>query len=258
MAIGYINEAKNLAESKRKTLGLDDGPIKNIFGILDDEGVFVVKMPIGSKELSGAFYYDKEKGNSKILINSNRSAGHQNFTAAHEFCHHLIDKEEQPILIDFNDGNKPIHEKRADCFAANFLMPEVGIRNYIGDILGNSTKRLSDEELVRIRNEFDVSWQSLIYRLNNLGYLFDAIFNEKLKKISKLNALSLQLGFESQQAFEQSELKLPSKYLQLAFRAYFAEKITLNKLAEFLHMSFEKTKDAVAEIRRVEDEVHRE
>lgn len=258
MAISYIEEAKQLAESKRKELGLDDAPIKNLFALLEGQGIFIIKMPIDSEELSGVFYYDKTKDISSILANSNRSIGHQNFTAAHEYCHHLLDKDTQPLLIEFNGNTKPTFEKKSDCFAANFLMPEKGIQTIVEEVLGNKTKKLSDDDLVKIRNEFDVSWQATIFRLHSIGYSFDKDYLLKLQEISNLNSLSLKLGYEQQKSITNGELRLPSKYLKLAFDAYFKEKITLNKLAELLRKSYEETKDLVSEIRRAGDEKSRE
>ncbi|MCX6809578.1 MAG: ImmA/IrrE family metallo-endopeptidase [Candidatus Berkelbacteria bacterium] len=258
MAINYLDEARQLSESKRKELGLDDAPIKNLFALLEGQGIFVVKMPVDSEEFSGVFFYDREKNLSSILVNSNRSIGHQNFTAVHEYCHHLRDKETQPLLIEFNGGSKPTYEKLADCFAANFLMPGNGVKTYIKEVLDNKSNKLTDEELVRIRNEFDVSWQATIYQLNNLKYGFDKDYKIKLLETSRLNFLSLKLGYEPQKTVEHGELKLPSEYLKLAFNAYFTEMITLDKLAELLRKSYEETKDLVAEIRRAGDEKYRE
>ena len=119
-----FEQAQDLAEKIRSKLKLGSSPIKNIFSLLEDQGLFVLRMPIGCDSLSGAFYYDKTKKNSKILINSNCANGHQIFTAAHEFCHYLLDKDEQIIIEHDNQVKSPL-EKRADAFAANFLISAI-------------------------------------------------------------------------------------------------------------------------------------
>lgn len=250
-----ILQAESLAEATRKKLELDNAPIKDIFNLLEGQGIFVVKMPIKCEELSGAFYYDKRVKKARILVNSNRSQGHQNFTAAHEFYHFLSDKEQEPIIIDIYMREKSEKEIKADCFAANFLMPKKGIKYYLEEVLEiKDSKIRHDEDLVKLKNEFGVSWQALLYRLKDLGYIFNKPCNEKIKEIRNLNFLSEQMGFEAEIPNENGKLKLPSEYYRLAFSAYFKDKISLGKLSELLHISYEEAKDLVARLRRIRNE----
>ena len=242
-------QAEILSDKIRQELKLGKAPIKDIFGLLEGQGVFVIKMPIGGDGLSGAFYYDKEKDMGKILINSSRTNGHQVFTAAHEFCHFLLDKDKQ-IIIDDDAMKKSLIEKRADYFAANFLMPKDGIVFYVKNILGKQ-KKLDDADIVKLRQEFGVSWKAIIYRLHNLGFMFDKSLQLKLKDTGLLNSLAIQFGFKPEISKRNKELRLPVKYYRLAFSAYFKKKISLGRLAEFLRQSSEETKDQIAEIKRV-------
>lgn len=244
-----IKQAEDLAVKIRHKLELDNVPIKDIFSLLEKQGIFVVKMPIGGNGLSGAFYYDKEKNLSKILINSSRTNGHQVFTAAHEFCHFLLDKDKEIIIDDDAMRKSPI-EKRADSFAANFLMPADGIAFYVKNILGKQ-KKLDDADIVKIKEEFGASWQAIIYRLHNLGFIFNKPLQSKLKDTGLLNSLAIQFGFKPEILKHNKEIKLPAEYYSLAFSAYFKKKISLGKLAEFLHQSSEETKDQIAEIKRM-------
>ena len=242
-----FEQAQDLAEKIRSKLKLGSGPIKNIFSLLEDQGLFVLRMPIGGDSLSGAFYYDKTKENSKILINSNRSNGHQIFTAAHEFCHYLLDKDEQIIIEHDNQVKSPL-EKRADAFAANFLIPEEGVRLYTNKVL-NKTKKLDDYDLVRLREEFKTSWSALIYRLHNLGYIFDKGYQSKVKEIFRLNSKAMQLGLDPETSSQVGQYAFPSDYYRLAFSAYFDGKITLNRLSDLLRQSQEDTKELVSKIK---------
>lgn len=253
-----ISQAEMLAEATRKRLELDNAPIKDIFTLLEGQGIFVVKMPIECEELSGAFYYDKKTKKARILVNSNRSQGHQNFTAAHEFYHFLSDKEKEPIIIDISRGNKSEKEIKADCFAANFLMPKRGIKYYLEEVLKiKDSKIRHDEDLVKLRNEFGISWEALVYRLKDLRYIFDKPYNEKIKERKNLNFLSEQMGFEAELPNENGKLKLPSEYYRLAFTTYFKGKISLEKLSELLRVSYEEAKDMIARLRRIRNEKSR-
>lgn len=248
------NEAENLAEATRKKLGLGNAPIKDIFSLLESQGIFVVISPIdSSSELSGAFYYDSETDQSNILINSNRSNGHQRFTAAHEFCHHLLDRKTQPVIVE-KDSNKSNLEKRANSFAANFLMPSDGISYYIQNVLKTTSKKLSDENLAKLREEFGVSWSALLYRLSSLNYVFDCSTEEMVRRTPLLNSWAVRLGYDQEQTKRDGEFKLSSDYTKLAFDEYFNENISLEKLSEFLRKDFESTKDITTDIRRAKDE----
>lgn len=246
-------QAEILSDKIRRELKLGKAPIKDIFGLLEGQGIFVVKMPIGGNGLSGAFYYDKEKDSGKILINSNRSKGHQTFTAAHEYCHFLLDKEKR-IIIDDDKMVKSDIEKRADCFSTNFLMPKDGVNYYVQYILNIEGNKIDDQALVKIRNEFGASWQAVIFRLHNLGYTFNKSYKEKISDTRVLNSLSVQSGFEAEKSDSDGEFRLPSDFYNLAFNAYFDKKISLNKLAELLRESYEEAKDWVAEIEKAKNE----
>lgn len=245
-------QAEKLAEQFRRELKLGKAPIKDIFGLLEGQEIFVVKMPIGGDGLSGVFYYDEEKESGKILINSNRSKGHQVYTGAHELCHFLLDKDKR-IIIEDDKMAKTAIEQRADCFAANFLMPSDGINYYIQEILKQEKNHIADEVLVRARNEFGVSWTALIFRLHNLGYVFDKPYKEKKSQTNILNSLSVQLGFKAERSDSDGKFKLPTNFYLLAFKAYFNKKISLNKLAELLRLSYEEAKDWVAEIEKAKN-----
>ncbi|MFA4029650.1 MAG: hypothetical protein GDYSWBUE_000943 [Candidatus Fervidibacterota bacterium] len=84
-------QAKRLAMEERGRLQLGDGPIRDIFLLLENQGVHVIRISLPNSQLDGIFAYDPEKG-AFVLINTNRTKGKQTFTAAHEYCHYLRDR----------------------------------------------------------------------------------------------------------------------------------------------------------------------
>jgi Zn-dependent peptidase ImmA (M78 family) len=58
---------------------------------------------------------------NRIWINENISIKEQRFTLAHELCHFLL---KETGVSEWLFSCKDIKEKRADTFAANFLIPE--------------------------------------------------------------------------------------------------------------------------------------
>ncbi|MBU6389700.1 ImmA/IrrE family metallo-endopeptidase [Patescibacteria group bacterium] len=245
----YRREALTLAEATRKRLNLDNAPIKNIFTLLEDEGLLVVRMPVGGDGLSGAFYLEPDSGKGTVLINNRHALGRQIFTAAHEYCHYLLDRDTK-VFIDFDSelsGAKPLPEKRADCFAAHFLLPEAGLRRYIDKTLKVSGKTLDDYGLAKIRFEYGTSWQATIIRLSELGYRFNIPYKEKIQQTAYLNKLAAQLNLEPEGNPKEPEIELPTEFVRLAFEAYRQGKISLGRLAELLRKSEVEVQELLAE-----------
>ena len=74
--------ARSRARDIRNELGLGDSPIKDIFGLIESLDILLFKKPFDSKSLSALFLKNSE--NYIIVINSNKTLGHQIYSAAHE------------------------------------------------------------------------------------------------------------------------------------------------------------------------------
>ena len=96
-----------------------------------------------------------------ILVNADQSTPRALFTLAHELGH-VLNQDGCLFHIDRNLRGSTDSERSANQFAAGLLMPESRIREVIGKY-GRGAESLA-HMLVR----FGVSYESLIYRLNNL------------------------------------------------------------------------------------------
>jgi Zn-dependent peptidase ImmA (M78 family) len=253
MVENIYRQAERAAAKLREELEIGNAPIKSIFKLMEEMGLFVVRMPIGGDGFSGAFFYDKENNSGKILINSNHTRGRQVFTAAHELCHYLLDKDKN-IIIDNGEG-KTDEEKRADCFAANFLMPKDGVENYVRGILCIEGAKIDDMALVKIKNEFGVSWSAAVHRLHALRFSFDVAYEKKIAipSLKALNFLSAKLNFEPEEMGGDGSFEMPAEYYRLSFEAYFKNKISLGRLSELLRQSYEETREQVAKVEKSKD-----
>lgn len=81
------------------------------------------------KDLEGIYIVPEDENDISIVgINNNRPVTRQRFTAAHELCHNIKDKNESSICpIDGREKN-PV-EKYADKFASELLMPTEELKN---------------------------------------------------------------------------------------------------------------------------------
>ncbi len=99
-----------------------------------------------------------------IFVNASQAAPRAVFTLAHELGHVLARKTEG-VKLDWDLRGIDSSERFANAFAAAFLMPEEDIRTYIAK---HGRDAVSIAFMV---HELGVSFQSLVYRLHNLGLI---------------------------------------------------------------------------------------
>ena len=63
------------------------------------------------------------------------------------------------------------------------------------------------------------------------------------------------MGYKAERKYKTEKTILPAEYNWMAFNAYFKKKISLNRLAELLRISYDEAKDKIAEIKYNENSV---
>ena len=234
--------AKKMASDERRRLDLGTAPIKDIFSLFDRQGVRLFKLPLNSW-LSGCFAFNEGLGPC-ILLNLNHGL-RMVFTAAHEYFHCLVHRDNIANICEDYDYNKKRTRKKskkesiADIFAANFLMPEESVYEAFSEYLGNNT-RITDIDIIFLSQYFGVSYKSMLVRLNSIRLISNFEFD-------KLNIVQPEKLAEKEniQLLKPSEDKLPGKYVLMATRLYLQEKISIGKLAEYLKVTTKYTQDFV-------------
>lgn len=112
---------------------------------------------------------------SFILVNADQLRSRSLFTLAHELGH-VLNSDGTMINIDKDLRARSDEERLANAFAAALLMPEPEIRETI-DEYGRQA-----ESLARMLVNFGVSYETLIYRLHNLG-IINAEGRDRLKRV---------------------------------------------------------------------------
>ena len=112
---------------------------------------------------------------SFILVNADQLRSRALFTLAHELGH-VLNNDGTTITIDRDLRARSDEERLANAFAAAFLMPEPEIRETI-DQYGRGA-----ESLARMLMGFGVSYETLIYRLHNLG-IINAEGRDRLRRV---------------------------------------------------------------------------
>lgn len=131
--------------------------------------------------ISGHLMRNKD-GDYEIASNGSEHSYRQRFSLAHEIGHFVLHKE----LVDIRGGVDDdtmyrstdrgdiynsyidlVHERQANSFAANLLMPESLVRAAIDDLRSTT----GEAKLTSLYRKFQVSPSAMRWRLKNLGLL---------------------------------------------------------------------------------------
>lgn len=249
-----IQSGARAASEERRRLGLGFGPLGDVPALLEAQGIRtgLIQMPSG---VSGLMISDSSVG-LFVVVNRDHPAVRERFSWCHEYAHLLLDRAQMGHVSRESERNDLL-EVRANVFAANFLMPEEGVRQLVGTLGKGSASRLHAEvfdeigvvpvdtrtaggsqdlqiyDVVKLAHHFGVSVLSALYRLLNLRLITDKQF-EQMKEMDN-SGLSKQLTAVLGLAGVTDEENMSAfyrRYLILALEAYRREKISRRKLIE--------------------------
>jgi Zn-dependent peptidase ImmA (M78 family) len=210
---GYLKQASSLATRVRELAGIGDSYIEELASFCERSlgvDVAVENLPRGLDGLCIA------RGNYRIaLLSSAIPATRQRYTLAHEIAH-LAAGDTEGIMIDENLFGLPNEkEKRANAFAAAFLMPESSLRKALG------TSGPTDASVADMLVRYKVSLDALAWRLFNVQ-LVDAAGRERVRQLSarKLALLAGHAAEYQRQLQDHGLRRLPTGLLQRALDAY--------------------------------------
>ncbi|WP_108424383.1 helix-turn-helix domain-containing protein [Flagellimonas amoyensis] len=153
---GYSPEY--VAQHTRKLLGLKpDEPVRNIFHLLEKNGIIIVEIPSDMK--FDAVSIQTDDGFPVIILNKYFPNDRKRFNLAHELGHllfHVLGN----VTIPESRNLAKVKESEANRFAAEFLMP--------GDIIKNSLRGLKLSYLSELKRYWLTSMSSIIRRARDL------------------------------------------------------------------------------------------
>lgn len=186
-----VQQGEAAADEERQRLGLGTSPLGDLVELLEGEGVrtALLDLPDG---VDGLTLAPPQMGPFLVV---NRGQGHarRRFSFAHEYAHVLLDGPTGG-MVSWAGNRRDLRETRANAFAANFLMPAAGVREYMAslgrqprgaqaevftgddvvEIRQSSDRRattVQPSDVVHLARHFGVSPLATVYRLRNLGYL---------------------------------------------------------------------------------------
>ena len=165
-------EGYSLAEDLLMDIEQPADGMVDIMGIVDGFGIDVDDIDLETNTIRGIAIAG-EGFSPKILINRtstyNMNEAGRRFTVAHELCHILHDRSRAKRVTHVSGSwVSPGVEKRANAFAAYFLMPRKAVVSLIGD------RDAGDPEVVQdVATHLQVSETALVEHLYNLRLIED-------------------------------------------------------------------------------------
>ncbi len=178
--LGWFDAAEKLAQWAREHLSLEGVNGDERFAELAERiqtalSVDVLVESYPDDPLSGAAITDNAF--PLIFVNATHPLPRSLFTLAHELGHILGRHDGNSIKLDRELSGTTVDERMANAFAANFLMPEDTVRDAI-----NADGR-TEATLIGLAHRLGVSFETLIFRLHNLG-LINAAGRDSLRRVN--------------------------------------------------------------------------
>lgn len=249
-AVPKAERPKRAAELAR-TVSNQQGPIRDIVGVLEKNGVKVFTPKLASEGFFGLSVAERD-GGPAVVVNvwERLSVERWIFTAAHELGHLLLHFDAYDVTQTEED---PSQEKEADTFASHFLMPEKLFDAALEEASGLSLVKV----VFKLKRIFGTSWQSVLYRIASRspegGKLWARFYAEhkartghSLRKTDEPEGLGADefRGQPSAKVADEPEHLVEGDFVEerlhrLVRRAVEAEEISLSRGAEVLGMDLE-------------------
>jgi Zn-dependent peptidase ImmA (M78 family)/transcriptional regulator with XRE-family HTH domain len=255
-------QGERVAEEERRRLGLGYGPVADMADLITTQGIWASGVRNLPDEMSGVFLRHSSI-RMVILVNYNHPRPRKRFSYAHEYAHALLDRNNSAI-VSTRANSLDLAERRANAFAAAFLLPADGVRWYL-DLLekGSPSRRyrvtyvpaskegesgelteaeerpepgsqeITYQDVASLAHHFGVSYPAAVYRLSDLGFVNA---NEKTSLIARSDTGSRYMaslardGYMATEGGEQVTAKvdrdLVSQIVRLAVEAYRREEVS--------------------------------
>lgn len=252
-----VVQGEQTAEQERQRIDLGNAPITDLSELISSQGIWAsgVELP---DTISGLFLRHPSIGLA-ILVNSKHVRGRKRFSYAHEYAHALMDRE-RSVRVSSTDNSSEMVERRANAFAAAFLMPRSGVYDALRsldkglpsrqeqtvlDVAGGEaveaelrsptgSQRIAYQDIATLAHQFGASYQAALYRLKSLRHIYHADSQALLKQSELgrkyLQALKMPGDIYKREKQRQWDRELRREVAHLAIEAYRRNEITLRDI----------------------------
>lgn len=253
-----IEQGHRVAAEERRRLGIGERPVTAPEELLETQGIRTAMIDLPD-EVSGLTLMERGLSLS-VIVNRRHHHLRRRFSWIHEYAHLLFDRDLRGT-ISLESERKSLSEMRANAFAANFLMPEEGVRESLSHLGKGRPRRerlaIFDGEavvsagsraeargqavqlydLVFLAHHFQVSRKALLYRLLNLGLLAPTEHEALLRSEEEGRGREIERLLDLPEIDHTAARNdFRSRFLGLALEAYRREVITRAKLRELVRL----------------------
>jgi Zn-dependent peptidase ImmA (M78 family)/transcriptional regulator with XRE-family HTH domain len=249
-----IEQGILVAEEERRRLGLGFAPIADVSDLINTQGIWASGFEL-PPEMSGLFLrYSSLR--SIIIVRLNHPRTRKRFSYAHEYAHAILDRG-MTAIVSTDKNSQELIEKRANAFAAAFLMPQAGVHWFLGllDKGGASrrnhhvygvareeelnsesraaprSQRISFKDAAVLAHHFGTSYESAVYRLRDLRVIRPAERQSLLEEEQKMAARKfIELFYPDVPSIPDRELAL--EVAHLAIEAFQREEVSTGYLRD--------------------------
>ena len=222
--------AEDVAASERNRLGLGDGPVLNLRGVLENDvglRVFYIRLP---STLAGIFAFTDDLGGC-IAVNSLHPEERRRWSMAHEYGHFLTSRYRAELTALRQPGRVSASERFADAFAAALLMPSPGLRRRFHQISRSSDGEVTAAEVCRLAHYYFVSVEAMFLRLEELRLVPGGTWERLRDRGFRVREAQEQLGLNPH---PHDDAPLPLRYQFLAVQAHEDGELTEGELCRLL------------------------
>lgn len=257
-----ITQGESVADEERLRLNIGYAPLADISELISSQGIWASGVDLPD-HMSGLFLRHPSIGMA-ILVNASHPRARKRFSFVHEYAHALFDRD-RTISVSSADNSKDQVEKRANAFAAAFLMPSNGVRevlqrldkgsrgrsgNFVYDAASDGSvevefrssskfQRITYKDVAVVAQRFGVSYQASVFRLRSLRYVSQVECDDLLKREELGRECLRVLGLREEHDEAVRATKRRSRYRELrseitslAIEAYRREEISRGRLLE--------------------------
>jgi len=222
----WINrtEIEQRAQQVRQEYNIQTYGVKDIFSLIEQSGTHLIRYPFGKDKLLG--FSAIFEGKKVIVSNSSEILSREIFTIAHELGHIIYDFEDKfdsvKVDIEINENSEEISEARAFHFANCLLMPEEQVRKYIKFELKKNPPEIEELDVVRMQQEFQVSFSAIAVRLSELGLIDPSQKNMLFDRRDTLTSRALfkKLDADERLLKPSNVVEVPPIYLEYVISNY--------------------------------------
>jgi Zn-dependent peptidase ImmA (M78 family)/transcriptional regulator with XRE-family HTH domain len=150
--ITYDGDVGAIARAVRQFWTMPRGPVEDMCKLIEGAGMVIIAFDFGTDLCDGFSQHQNDDFPHLIFVNSRQSKDRLRFSLAHELGHIVMHRMPHPEM-----------ENEANCFAAEFLMPEDDIKGMLYE--------LSWEKFFSLKMHWKTSAQALVKRAYDLKRL---------------------------------------------------------------------------------------